>query len=194
MDLDFLSLKLGRAVPETPGVESASQIIDRVSTALGAAEERYGASPSEVQRWTNRFRALMTENRFWPAGRVLNNCGARQGQLASCFVLPLEDDFASVFQTLKIGALCHRGGGGTGFDLSPLRERGAVISSAEGAGASGPVSWLNLFDAETSVVMQGGKMRGANLAALRVSHPDIMEFIDAKSTVGNLPNFNLSVA
>jgi ribonucleoside-diphosphate reductase alpha chain len=136
----------------------------------------------------------MADNRFWPSGRILNNCGAVQGQLASCFVLPLEDDFSSVLEALTLAARCHRAGGGTGFDLSGLRERGAPISTAEAAGASGPVSWLDLFDAETSVVMQGGKMRGANLASISVRHPDVGEFVDAKSVVGRLSCFNLSVS
>lgn len=197
MIASILENKLGRRVASGPGrtgVESADQILDRVAATLGRVEARYGASERPVSRWTARFRALMEENRFWPSGRILNNCGARQGQLASCFVLPLPDDFRQIFDTLAMAALCHRTGGGTGFDLSEIRERGAPISSAEAAGASGPVSWLRLFDAETAVTMQGGKMRGANLASLSVRHPDIFLFLDAKATVGNLSTFNISVA
>ncbi|WP_229818533.1 hypothetical protein [Streptomyces chromofuscus] len=175
-------------------VETTGEILDRVVEALGAVERRFGGDESTVRHWTSRFRSLMEENRFWPSGRVLNNCGTRRPQLASCFVLPLPDDFAEIFGSLAIAAACHRTGGGTGFDLSALREAGAPISSAEAAGASGPVSWLHLFDAETSVTMQGGKMRGANLASLSVRHPDIFAFIDAKAIVGRLSNFNISVA
>ena len=197
MTPEVLEAKLGRRLPGTDGGsrrESADQILDRVAGTLGDVERRYGAGDAEAAAWTGRFRALMADNRFWPSGRILNNCGAVQGQLASCFVLPIEDDFGSVLEALTLAARCHRTGGGTGFDLSGLRERGAPISTAEAAGASGPVSWLDLFDAETSVVMQGGKMRGANLASISVRHPDVLEFIDAKSVVGRLSCFNLSVS
>ncbi|MFG2887342.1 adenosylcobalamin-dependent ribonucleoside-diphosphate reductase [Streptomyces sp. NPDC048297] len=172
--------------------ESTEEVIERVARSLAANEESFRPGSGKV--WHTRFRSLMEQNLFWPSGRILNNAGTRQGQLASCFVLPLEDDFRAVFNTLADAANCHRTGGGTGFDLTPLRERGSVISSAEGGGASGPVSWLRLFDAETRVVSQGGKMRGANLASLSVYHPDVLEFIDAKRTVGQLHTFNLSVS
>jgi ribonucleoside-diphosphate reductase alpha chain len=198
---EVLEAKLGRRLPGggTAAIgathrETAEQILDRVSGTLGDVERRYGAGDPGAAAWAGRFRALMADNRFWPSGRILNNCGAVQGQLASCFVLPLDDDFGSVLEALSLAARCHRTGGGTGFDLSRLRERGAPISTAEAAGASGPVSWLDLFDAETSVVMQGGKMRGANLASLSVRHPDVLEFVDAKAVVGRLSCFNLSVS
>lgn len=184
-----LEAKLGRRLPGN-GRETADQIMDRVSTTLGEIERGHGAGDG----WAAKFRGLMEQNKFWPSGRILNNCGAAQGQLASCFVLPIEDDFGSVLEALTLAARCHRTGGGTGFDLSGMRERGAPIATAEAAGSSGPVSWLDLFDAETSVVMQGGKMRGANLASISVRHPDVLEFIDAKSVVGRLACFNLSVA
>lgn len=197
MTPEVLEAKLGRRLPRQSGGsrrETAEQILDRVAGTLGDVERRYGGGDAEAAAWTRHFRALMADNRFWPSGRILNNCGARQSQLASCFVLPIGDDFGSVLEALTVAARCHRTGGGTGFDLSELRERGAPISTAEAAGASGPVSWLDLFDAETSVVMQGGKMRGANLASMSVRHPDVLEFIDAKSVVGRLSCFNLSVS
>ena len=197
MTPEVLEAKLGRRLPGEAGGcrrETAEQILDRVAATLGDVELRYGADGAAAAAWAGRFRALMVDNRFWPSGRILNNCGAAQGQLASCFVLPLDDDFGSVLEALTLAARCHRTGGGTGFDLSGLRERGAHIATAEAAGASGPVSWLDLFDAETSVVMQGGKMRGANLASLSVRHPDVLEFIDAKAVVGRLSCFNLSVS
>ncbi|WP_052397105.1 adenosylcobalamin-dependent ribonucleoside-diphosphate reductase [Streptomyces sp. NRRL F-5123] len=195
MNIDVLRAKLARRIGEDRRVETADELLDRVSGTLGEVERRYaGSGDARARHWSGRFRALMEENRFWPSGRILNNTGTRQAQLASCFVLPLADTFDSVFETLKIAAACHRTGGGTGFDLSGLRERGAPISTAEAAGASGPVSWLRLFDAETAVVAAGGKMRGANLGSLSVYHPDVMEFVDAKRTVGRLHNFNISVA
>ena len=189
MNTQVLEAKLGRRLPDGRR-ETAEEILDRVATTLGEVERRHGAGAG----WAARFRGLMESDRFWPSGRILNNCGATQGQLASCFVLPIDDDFGSVLEALTLAARCHRTGGGTGFDLSGLRERGAPIASAEAAGASGPVSWLDLFDAETAVVMQGGKMRGANLASLSVRHPDVLEFVDAKSVVGRLACFNLSVS
>lgn len=194
-DSAVLELRMGRVLSRGGHTvrESADEILDRVSNTLGEVERRHGASAAGARAWAGKFRALMSENRFWPSGRILNNCGARQSQLASCFVLPISDDFAAVFDTVKVAAACHRTGGGTGFDFSRLRERGTGISSAEAGGASGPVSWLRLFDAETAVVSQGGKMRGANLASLSIRHPDIMEFVDAKRTVGRLSTFNLSV-
>lgn len=195
MNTAVLRAKLARRIGADRRVESADEVLDRVSGTLGEVERGHrGAGDAEVRHWSARFRALMAENRFWPSGRILNNAGTLQAQLASCFVLPLADEFDGVFDTLKIAAACHRTGGGTGFDFSPLRERGAPIASAEAAGASGPVSWLRLFDAETAVVAQGGKMRGANLGSLSVYHPDILEFVDAKRTVGRLHNFNISVA
>ncbi|WP_159074303.1 adenosylcobalamin-dependent ribonucleoside-diphosphate reductase [Streptomyces dioscori] len=196
MNISVLEGKLGRRTATRTGsvrTETAEEILDRVAGTLGGVESRY-TSASAAHHWAARFRAMMAENRFLPSGRVLNNCGTRQGQLASCFVLPLPDEFAGIFDTLGLAAACHRTGGGTGFDLSALRESGAGISSAEAAGASGPVSWLHLFDTETKVTMQGGKMRGANLASLSVRHPDIFAFLDAKARVGDLSNFNISVS
>ncbi|MEO3973597.1 adenosylcobalamin-dependent ribonucleoside-diphosphate reductase [Streptomyces sp. CAU 1734] len=197
MTASILERKLGRRISSPSGavtLETTEEILGRVAGALGAVEERFGGDESTIRFWTGRFRALMEDNHFWPSGRILNNCGTRLPQLASCFVLPLRDDFGEIFESLALAAACHRTGGGTGFDLSALRESGAPIVSAEAAGASGPVSWLHLFDAETMVTMQGGKMRGANLASLSVRHPDIFAFIDAKATVGRLSNFNISVA
>ncbi|MET8770422.1 adenosylcobalamin-dependent ribonucleoside-diphosphate reductase [Streptomyces sp. NPDC004658] len=197
MNTEVIHAKLARRTGEDRRVETPDDLVDRVARTLAGTERAHhpaAEADERVRHWTARYRALMTENRFWPSGRILNNAGTAQAQLASCFVLPLADDFASVFDTLTTAAACHRTGGGTGFDLTPLRERGAPISSAEAAGASGPVSWLRLFDAETSVVAQGGKMRGANLASMSVYHPDVREFVDAKRTVGRLHTFNLSVA
>lgn len=192
----ILEAKIARRLEQEAdtGVERADEILERVAGTLATVEADYGAGGQEVHNWQSRFHALMSENRFWPSGRILNNCGTARRELASCFVLPVTDDFNEIFDTLQLAALCHRGGGGTGFDFTSIRERGAAISSSDAAGSSGPVSWLQLFNAETHVVMQGGKMRGANLGSLSIRHPDIMEFIEAKSTVGYLTNFNLSVS
>jgi ribonucleoside-diphosphate reductase alpha chain len=196
MDITVLESKIARRFGgEERRSESAEEVIERVARSLAIVERSYSGYKSGTSReWYVRFRDLMTENRFWPSGRMLNNAGSQQSQLASCFVLPLEDNFSAVFETLKTAAACHRTGGGTGFDLTPLRERDADISTAEAGGASGPVSWLRLFNVETGVVSEGGKMRGANLASLSVYHPDILEFIDAKRDVGRFHHFNLSVS
>ncbi len=193
MNIRILETKITRVFPDGSR-ESADAALDRVASAVAEVERVYGGSSSTVEFWRHRFRDLMEGNVFWPAGRILNNAGTRQGQLASCFVLPMPDDFEGIFETVRLAARCHRTGGGTGFDLSRVRERGAGINGSDAAGASGPVSWIELVNAETAVVMSGGKMRGANLAALSVYHPDIFEFIQAKSLVGKLSNFNLSVA
>ena len=192
IDQSVLVTKLGR---RSGGrlVEDAADIVLRVAGSLADVERRFGAGDAEVERRRQEFLGLMTGNRFWPSGRILNNCGTRQSQLASCFVLPVEDDLGAIFDVVKLAAQCHRTGGGTGFDLSRVRERGAPISTAEAGGASGPSSWLHVVDAATSVVAQGGKMRGACLASLSVEHPDIIEFIDAKREVGRLHNLNISV-
>ena len=118
MTPEVLEAKLGRRLPGG-GRETADQILDRVSDRLGEIERQHGAGDG----WAPKFRALMADNKFWPSGRILNNCGATQGQLASCFVLPVEDDFDSILEALTLAARCHRTGGGTGFDLSPMRQR-----------------------------------------------------------------------
>ncbi|HEX5114227.1 MAG TPA: adenosylcobalamin-dependent ribonucleoside-diphosphate reductase [Pseudonocardiaceae bacterium] len=191
MNLDVLESLLGL---ETDGrYESADEIIDRAAMAIASAESRYGATSAATARVAGRFAELMRSNRFWPSGRILNNAGSKQAQLASCFVISIEDSLVSVFDAVTLAAKCHSTGGGTGFDLSRIRERGTPIRSTEGGCSAGPLPWLHLLNAETDAIMRGGKMRGANLASLRIDHPDVIEFIRAKRKVGDLGNFNLSV-
>lgn len=173
--------------------ENAEAVIRRVARSLAAAEVAHGVAPSEIRDVEREFQRLMRENRFWPSGRILNNAGSRQRQLASCFVLPLPDDFDGVLDSLRVAARCHRSGGGTGFDFSQLREQGAYIAGSEAAGSSGPLPWLQHLDSQTLVVSSGGKMRGANMAALSIYHPDVEEFIRAKRRIGSLSTCNLSV-
>lgn len=200
MNVDLLEARLAAAGGGPGGSgsgrrrECADQVLDRVARTLGDVERRHGGGPGGARAWTERFRALMAQNRFWPSLRILHNCGTRYGQLASWYVLPLADDFDGVFDTLKTAAACHRSGVGTGFDLTAMRERGAPVRGARQGFASGPVSWLRLFDAETAVVIQGGQGVGANLAALAVDHPDILEFLDARRAPGDLSTFRLAVA
>lgn len=175
----------GRTV-ETPG-----QMMDRVAGFVAAAEDAYRAG--SAAEWTERFAALLHGLEFLPNSPTLMNAGTDVGLLAGCFVLPVEDSLHSIFTTLEMAAEIQRSGGGTGYAFSRLRPAGDPVSTTGGE-ASGPVPFLRLYDTSAGVIALGGRRRGACMAVLDVSHPDIAEFVAAKAgSPDALAHFNLSV-
>lgn len=183
LEARYLRRDAGRRVVETP-----EQLFARVARAVAEAE----APPSEREAWAERFRRAMTGLEFLPNSPTLMNAGVPAGQLSACFVLPVPDTMEGIFDAVKEMALVQRTGGGTGFSFSRLRPRGDFVASTAGE-ASGPVSFMKIFDCATENIKQGGRRRGANMGVLRVDHPDILEFISAKDDGRSLQNFNLSV-
>ena len=172
-------------------VESPEKLFDRVAAAVSEAEQNWGGR-EKAAAWRDEFRRMLLSFEFLPNSPTLMNAGTPLGQLSACFVLPVEDTMEGIFDAIKQMALVQRTGGGTGFSFSRLRPKGAVVASTGGE-ASGPVSFMKIFDAATEHIKQGGRRRGANMGILRVDHPDIMEFVTAKLDGKTLQNFNISV-
>ncbi|MFI0431101.1 adenosylcobalamin-dependent ribonucleoside-diphosphate reductase [Mariniflexile sp. HMF6888] len=167
-------------------IENPEQLFRRVAKFVASCEKE------RVVDWENMFYDLMSQLKFLPNSPTLMNAGCKNGQLSACFVLPIEDSLESIFTTLKHAALIHQSGGGTGFNFSKLRPKNDLVSSTSGT-SSGPVAFMKIYDAATEYVKQGGKRRGANMGILNVNHPDIIEFIQSKSSKKAIENFNISV-
>ena len=186
MESRYLNRDPGGKISETVALR-----FYRVAESLAEVEREFGAEDADVEELTQAFYGLISALEFLPAGRVLANVASRIKSLFNCYVLPVPDDLAGIYEQVRNAAIIHKNGGGTGYNFSALRPRGMYVQKSQGV-ASGPVSFIGQFDKETEIINSGNR-RGANMGVLNIAHPDIVEFIHAKTTEGRLANFNVSV-